>query len=107
VSERAFRDSIEVALQQDHDRRTGRSAQRPAQRLALLSAREIEVLKQIAGGMTSREIALTLGISFKTVEAHRARMAMRLGTKNLAELVRLAVIGGLLLELTCPLRRHA
>jgi FixJ family two-component response regulator len=108
VCERAFRDGIEVALQQDHDRRSGHFAQRHAhQRLALLSSREVDVLKHIAAGMTSREIAITLGISFKTVEAHRARMALKLGTKNLAELVRLAVLGGLLPELTHSTRRHA
>lgn len=51
-----------------------------------LSGREWMVAQHVVNGKTSREIALTLGISRRTVEAHRAAAMRKLGAANAAEL---------------------
>ncbi len=60
-----------------------------------LSARESEVLKLIAEGHTSREIAELLTISEKTVERHRANLLEKLGLRNRVDLTRYAIRRGL------------
>jgi RNA polymerase sigma factor (sigma-70 family) len=60
-----------------------------------LSPREKEILQLIAEEHTSNEIAAQLSISEKTVEKHRAHLLEKLGVRNLAGLVRLAVKYGL------------
>lgn len=59
-----------------------------------LSCRETEVLKLIAAGKGNREIAETLCISVRTVEAHRASILGKLNLRNTAELVRYALEKG-------------
>ena len=59
-------------------------------RLRLLSAREREIMFQVSSGLTNKEIACKLGISFRTVEIHRARMMSKMDFQNVAELVRIA-----------------
>lgn len=56
-----------------------------------LSPREIEVLRLVAGGRTTREIADTLNRSVKTVETHKQALKAKLGADSPAQLVRLAV----------------
>jgi len=56
-----------------------------------LTPRENEVLKLVASGWTSKEIATHLQISPKTVENHRAWVMLRMGARNVAELVRIAM----------------
>jgi DNA-binding NarL/FixJ family response regulator len=65
------------------------------QPLARLSPRQIEVLRLITEGLTSREIAARLELSEKTVETHRSAVAQRLGIRDVAGLVRYAVRVGL------------
>jgi PAS domain S-box-containing protein len=54
-----------------------------------LTPREREVLAQIAAGDSSKEAGRQLGISFRTIEIHRARIMEKLGAKNAADLVRI------------------
>src|SRR5665213_1093892 len=61
-----------------------------------LTAREVEVLRLIALGYTSVEIARKLHLSPRTVETHRARIHGKLGLTTRAELVRYALGRGLL-----------
>lgn len=61
-----------------------------------LSERERQVLQQVARGYTSQQIADEVGLSVKTVESYRARLMKKLGLKERADLVRLAVESGLL-----------
>ena len=61
-----------------------------------LTAREVEVLRLIALGHTSVEIARKLHLSPRTVETHRARIHGKLGLATRAELVRYALGRGLL-----------
>jgi DNA-binding NarL/FixJ family response regulator len=63
--------------------------------LAALSAREREVFDLAVRGLTGREIAQRLFISYKTVESHRYKINRKLGVRSIAELVRLAAINGL------------
>jgi len=65
------------------------------QPLSRLSPRQIEVLRLITDGLTSREIASRLQLSEKTVETHRSAVAQRLGIRDVAGLVRYAVRVGL------------
>jgi DNA-binding NarL/FixJ family response regulator len=60
-----------------------------------LTPRELEVVKLIAEGHTSDEIARVLVISRKTVDHHRARILDKLGMRNGAELTRYAIRRGL------------
>ena len=60
-----------------------------------LSARESEVVKLIAEGLTSREIGELLSISDKTVERHRANVLEKLGLKDRVALTRYAIRRGL------------
>lgn len=54
---------------------------------ASLSCREIEILRHIKNGLSSREIAQLLDISAKTVEVHRYNIMKKLNLKNVAALV--------------------
>jgi len=63
---------------------------------AVLTAREEEVVKLIAEGHSSKEIASTLVISYKTVERHRANILAKLGMRDRTELTRYAVRAGLI-----------
>ncbi|WP_371170938.1 response regulator transcription factor [Aliiroseovarius sp. 2305UL8-7] len=56
--------------------------------VALLSAREQEVMGMIAKGLTTKLIADALGLSPRTVESHRAAIATKTGTSSAAELTR-------------------
>ena len=60
-----------------------------------LTPRESEVVKLIAEGLTSREIADTLVISEKTVERHRANVLEKLGLRDRVALTRYAIRRGL------------
>lgn len=53
-----------------------------------LTAREREVIYPVAQGKPNKLIAMELGISRRTVEAHRARIFYKMGVKNAVELAR-------------------
>lgn len=60
-----------------------------------LTQRQVEILKLIAQGKASKEIAFELGLSPKTVDVHRARIMERLRLNDVASLTRYAVRKGL------------
>jgi len=60
-----------------------------------LSPRQTQILKLIAEGKTTKQVALELAISVKTVETHRSALMMRVGVRDVAGLVRYAVRIGL------------
>lgn len=66
---------------------------RAKRKLQCLTERERQVLDLIAKGMSSKEIALALVISPRTVDIHRAHMMVKLKSRNAAQLVRVAVEG--------------
>lgn len=63
---------------------------------AVLTPREDEVVKLIAEGHSSREIAKVLTISVKTVERHRENVLQKLGMRDRTELTRYAMRAGLI-----------
>ena len=64
--------------------------------LANLSPRQREVLRMIAEGRTTKQIAQMLEISVKTVETHRSQLMERLDIHDVAGLVRYAISVGLI-----------
>ncbi|WP_374328481.1 response regulator [Azonexus sp.] len=61
-----------------------------------LTTRQIEILRLVAGGRTTKEIARQLEISPKTVEFHRARLMQRIGVHDVTGLTRFAIQNGLI-----------
>ena len=87
---------IREALALDTRQRTRQARRDDATaRLALLSAREREVLDRVAAGQYNKVIAAELGISLSTVEIHRKRVMEKLHAESLADLIRtLALANG-------------
>lgn len=84
---------VESALVRDFLERMRRGERMPR---AVLTSREEEVVKLIAEGNSSMEIAATLVISYKTVERHRANILAKLGMRDRTELTRYAIRAGLI-----------
>jgi len=68
----------------------------PGARGESLTTRQLEILRLVANGYTTKEIARELGISPKTVEFHRARLMQRIGVNDVTGLTRFAFQNGLL-----------
>lgn len=64
----------------------------------VLSAREQQILSLVAEGQTSRAVAEKLGLSARTVESHRRNIMKKMDLKDMAGLVRFAVIQGFRFE---------
>jgi RNA polymerase sigma factor (sigma-70 family) len=87
--------SIRNALDYDEQQRSLQSQRAEiAARLVELTPREHEVMEMVTDGKANKEIATALGVSAKTVEAHRARVMDKMRASSLAELVRMALIAG-------------
>jgi len=81
--------AVSKQLVQDYARRLGRDEEP-------LTARQREVLQLIAEGKSTKEIALMLDLSVKTVETHRKELMERLGIHDVPGLVRYAIRVGLI-----------
>jgi DNA-binding NarL/FixJ family response regulator len=77
---------------EDYVQHLSLSAQSP---LDLLTEREREVLQLIAEGKTTKQIALQLHVTTKAIEANRRKIMDKLDARSLAELVKIAISGGL------------
>jgi FixJ family two-component response regulator len=86
---------VRNALEQHRSQRRG-SVEREdvLRRLATLTARERAVLDLVVTGQTNKEIARTLGASFRTIEIHRRHVMEKMGVSTLADLVRLKLLEG-------------
>jgi len=67
----------------------------PPQSFALLTEREREVLQLIAEGRSTKQIAIDLSVSSKTVESHRRQVMGKLNIRSVAELTKFAIREGL------------
>ncbi len=89
-------ESIRNALAIDQQQREFQSRRAEiAARLAHLTPREHEVMEMVTEGRSNKEIAMDLGVSAKTVEAHRARVMEKMEAGSLAELVRMVMAAGI------------
>ena len=82
--------SPQVLAQLKDDRSQNGVAQVPLRRSAL-TMREREVMKLLAEGQTVREAASSLGVSVKTIEAHKFNLMRKLDIHNKAQLVTVAI----------------
>jgi RNA polymerase sigma factor (sigma-70 family) len=82
--------AVRAALERDERQRAQKQLSDDTVRhLARLTGREKEILQRVLAGRHNREIAVELGISARTVEAHKARIMAKLGVERLPDLVRL------------------
>jgi two-component system response regulator FixJ len=63
--------------------------------ISVLSPREETVMRGVVAGRGNKTIAYEMGISPRTVEAHRAKIMMKTGARSLSELVRRACLAGI------------
>ncbi len=82
-----------TALMREYLQRARRGERLPG---SILTARESEIVKLIAEGRSSKEIAALLVISIKTVERHRANLLQKLEMRDRTELTRYAIRTGLI-----------
>lgn len=68
----------------------------PTQPINILSDRELQVLRLVARGYTSAQIAKQIAVGVKTVETYRSRFVEKLGLRTRSEVIRFAVQMGLL-----------
>lgn len=100
--EKPFDDEVLLsAVRSALDRGAGDDEQQAARavitdRLASLSNREREVLEGLVAGHQNKTIAYDLGISPRTVEIYRANVMTKMEATSLSDLVRMALVGGLL-----------
>jgi two-component system, LuxR family, response regulator FixJ len=71
-------------------------------RLAALSSRERDVLQGLVSGLANKQIAFNLGISPRTVEIYRANLMTKMEASSLSDLVRMALLAGVLGTETNP-----
>jgi len=76
----------------DYVKRLSGGAESP---LETLTGREREVLQLIGEGKNTKQIALELHVSSKTIEANRRKIMEKLDAHSIAELVKMAIVGGL------------
>jgi two-component system response regulator FixJ len=84
--------SIRNAVEKGRQRETDASEMEKLQsRFNTLSSRQRQVMELAVSGLSNKEIGAQLSISPKTVENHRAWVMERIGARNIAELVRIAM----------------
>jgi len=80
-----------MLLKARSDHSTAREQRAAKDLLGKLTTREQQVLERIVAGRLNKQIADDLGISIKTVEAHRANIMEKLNVNTVADLLRLAL----------------
>jgi two-component system, LuxR family, response regulator FixJ len=86
---------IAAAIATDHQARTVISARAAVgERLTHLTFREREVADLLVGGRTSKQIALAMKVSIRTVEGHRRKVLSKLNVSSAAQLVHAVLSGG-------------
>jgi FixJ family two-component response regulator len=88
--------AVQSALEQDVERRAEREQKKDLMgRVALLTAREREVLEHVIAGKPNKWIAGELGTAERTVKAHRAQVMRKMNVVSVAELVQMTSIIGM------------
>ena len=95
VSQETILESVQLAQRRlmprdfEHE-----NAELAKSRLSRLSAREVQVLNGLVAGLPNKTIGYDLGLSPRTVEAHRAKIMRKMEVASLSALVRAAVASG-------------
>lgn len=71
--------------------RPGQPVRSESRNLPRLTAREREIVQMLCEGRTNKEVATALGVSVKTIDAHRANIMHKLNLRSVTELVRYAI----------------
>lgn len=101
ATEEELVDAIERALQRSKDNVDNRAKNQQVEQCAgSLTRREREVCELVIAGLLNKQIAVKLGISERTVKAHRAKVMQKFGVQSIAELVRLTAKAGILPQAT-------
>jgi FixJ family two-component response regulator len=96
VEDQQLLDTVSQALARHAvQRKLARERDQCNARLARLSAREREVMESVIAGRLNKQIAYDLGISEKTVKAHRGRVMEKVEVRSVAELVRMCEAAGI------------
>ena len=89
VRDQTLLDAVTAAIQKDIAQRTAAlSVKEHVERFATLTAREREVLREVASGRINKQIAFALGISEVTVKLHRGNVMRKMQVASIGELVR-------------------
>jgi FixJ family two-component response regulator len=89
-------DAVTVAIERDRKRRKDEKIVSNAQALfETLTPRERDVLALVAAGLMNKQIAAEIGIAEITVKIHRGHIMKKMGTRSLADLVRITEILGI------------
>ncbi len=89
-SDQVLLDCIRRALLKDSEARVDRSRRDAvSHRISTLTPREAEVMHKVVSGNSNKMIAAQLGVSRKTVEAHRAGVMKKMEAQSVADLVRM------------------
>jgi two-component system, LuxR family, response regulator FixJ len=97
IDEERLLNAVAVALSEGARKNRDDEAMQAVQRMAALSPRERQVLEGIVSGKANKQIAYDLKISVRTVEVHRTRLLVRLGTHSIAEAIRTAVLAAVVM----------
>jgi FixJ family two-component response regulator len=90
-------DAIHKALTVAAERRRSNLLRSDAQaRLARLTSREAEVLREVVAGLANKQIASRLGTTEQTIKVHRGRVMAKMQAESLPELVLLAQLAGVI-----------
>lgn len=90
INDQELLDHIQTAMKEDarwHER--AQQTDEVRAHYLRLTKRECQVLREVVEGLSSREIGDKLGVSFKTVEAHRAKIMKKMEAENVPHLIRL------------------
>jgi FixJ family two-component response regulator len=89
-------DAVAMAIERDRKRRKDQKIVSNAQALfETLTPREREVLSLVAAGLMNKQVAAEIGIAEITVKIHRGHIMKKMGTRSLADLVRITEMLGI------------
>lgn len=93
VCDQVLLDHIHDALELDRKNRETEAENREiVARYESLTKREAEVMEHVVAGQSSKEIAGELGVSFKTIEAHRAKIMKKMDAKSVPHLIHMNLL---------------
>ncbi len=92
-SDQILLDQVQKAIDEDVERqRKRRERLQFAERIERLTRREQQVMQMVVEGLSSKQIAEKLLVSFKTIEAHRSKIMKKMEATNVPHLIRMNLI---------------